>query len=62
MLISHGNESGNRSFTNMRKTKIQLNAFFRRPVVSPYPTGMGLDFLGVTTKAHFPAQAAEVHR
>lgn len=45
------------SFTNMRKTKIYLNAFFRQPVVSLYPTGMGLDFLGVTTKAHFPAQA-----
>lgn len=45
------------SFTNMRKTKTYLNAFFRQPVVSPYPTGMGLDFLGVTTKAHFPLQA-----
>lgn len=45
------------SFTNMRKTTKYLNAFFRQPVVSPYPTGMGLDFLGVTTKAHFAAQA-----
>lgn len=42
--------------------KIQLNAFLRQPVVSPYLTSMGLDFLGVTTKAHFPAQAAEAHR
>lgn len=49
------------SFTNTRKTEIQLNAFFRQQVVSPYPTGMGLDFLGVTTKAHFPAQAAKVN-
>lgn len=44
------------SFINMRKTKIYLNAYFRQPVVSPYPTGLGLDFLGVTTKAHIPAQ------
>lgn len=42
--------------------KIQLNAFLRQPVVSPYLTSVGLAFLGVTTKAHFPAQAAEAHR
>lgn len=49
------------SFTKVRKTKIHLNAFFRQPVVSPYPTGIGLDFLGVTTKAHLPAQDVEIY-
>lgn len=49
------------SFTNTRKTEMQLHAFFRQQVVSPYPIGMGMDFLGVTTKAHVPAQAAKVN-
>lgn len=48
MLISHGAWGWEQmSFTNTRKTEIQLNAFFRQQVVSPSPTGMGLDFLGV---------------
>lgn len=46
------------SFLKVRKTKIHLNAFFRQPVVSPYPTGIGLDFLGV---ARLPAQAVEMY-
>lgn len=49
------------SFLKVRKTKIHLNAFFRQPVVSPYPTGIGLDFLGVTTKVRLPAQAVEMY-
>lgn len=62
MLISHGPWGWEQvSFTNTRKTEIQLNAFFRQQVVSPSPTGMGLDFLGVTTKACFPAQAAKAN-
>lgn len=62
MLISHGSWGREQvPFTNTRKTEIQLNAFFRQRVVSPDPTGMGLDFLGATTKAHFPAQAAQVN-
>lgn len=48
-------------FTKVRKTKIHLNAFLRQPVVSPYPTGTGLDFLGVTTKAGLPARAVEMY-
>lgn len=60
MLISHGSWGWEQvSFANTRKTEIQLNAFFRQQVVSPSPTGMGLDFLGVTTKARFPAHAAK---
>lgn len=48
-------------YKHEKDNKIQLDAFLRQPVVSLYLTSMGLDFLGVTTKAHFPAQAAEAH-